>query len=260
MKNFCFSRLLKKLSNAGKTDSCMRWIVGFVVVFGFSIDPVCAQSSHKEAATSASTSKASCDSMAVKPIRRATQPYAKKPTKNSVDWTTMASTYTHDDQGQRVDQFSTGIEPVAIERPDFVRSGFRHTRSTLQAGSSVDHYHSVEQWGPNVRPYGEWRYPTRPFSVPYPAWGPQLPQVLGGGFPWGVVPFGNGANMGMGSGQAMPGMPGNPGMPWNPGMPVQPGWQPGLGVGPGNVLTPLQDDYYAPAPIYYPPANGLETP
>ncbi|MCY3012883.1 MAG: hypothetical protein NTY42_24050 [Planctomycetota bacterium] len=252
MTNFCFSRLLKTLSDAGKTDLVWCWIVGLFFVYGIPIDRVCAQSSHKNASETASISKGSCDSMAVKPIRRVTEPYVKKPSKNSVDWTTMSSTYTHDAQGQRVDQFSTGIEPVAIERPDFVRSGFRHTRSTLQAGSSVDHYHSVEQWGPNVRPYGEWRYPTRPFSVPYPAWGPQLPQVLGGGFPWGAVPFGNGANMGLGSGTTMPGMPGMPGMP------VQPGWQPGLGVGPNNALTPLQDDYYPPAPVYYPPTNGLE--
>jgi hypothetical protein len=56
----------------------------------------------------------------------------------------------------------------------------------------------------------------------------------------------------------MPGMPGMLGMPGMPGMPVQPGWQPGLGVGPNNALTPLQDDYYPPAPVYYPPTNGLE--
>jgi hypothetical protein len=290
MTNFSFSRLLTLLSIAGKTDLCCRLIVGCFVVNGLMLDRVWAQSSHKNVA--AAIPKADCDSMAVKPIRRATEPYVKKPSKNRVDWTTMASTYTHDPQGQRVDQFSSGVEPVAIERPDFVRSGFRHTRSTLQAGSSADHYHSVEQWGPNVRPYGEWRYPTRPFSVPFPAWGPQLPQVLGGGFPWGAIPFGNGANSGIGNGGIGNGGIGNGGIGnggignggignggignggignggignggigngMMPGMPGQPGWQQGLGVGPGNVLTPLQDDYYAPAPVYYPPTNGLEMP
>jgi hypothetical protein len=60
-----------------------------------------------------------------------------------------------------------------------VQSGYWHTRSSIQAGGSADHLHVVEEWGRPVRPYGEWRFPYRPFSVPYPLWGPQF-----FGHPW----------------------------------------------------------------------------
>lgn len=109
----------------------------------------------------------------------------------SVDWTTMPSTYTHDETGQRVDQFAQEIEPEAPSQANLVRSGYTHTRSSLQVGFNSDHYHVTEQWGGDVRPYGEWRYPYRPFAVPYGAWGPQLPQVAVNGVgvnPWGVWP------------------------------------------------------------------------
>lgn len=111
---------------------------------------------------------------------------------NAADWTAMASTYTHDAAGQRVDQFAEGVAPHSNERPDFVQSGFRSTRSSLQVGFTSDHYHTTEQWGGGVQPYGQWRYPYRPYSVPYGAWGPQLPQVVGGFGGWGggVVPSG----------------------------------------------------------------------
>jgi len=113
------------------------------------------------------------------------------PAAPSVDWTTMPSTYTHDATGQRVDQYARGVDPEAVSEADVVRSGFTHTRSSLQVGFNSDHYHVTEQWGGQVRPYGEWRFPYRPFSVPYGAWGPQLPQVSVQGlgvYPWGVGP------------------------------------------------------------------------
>jgi hypothetical protein len=146
------------------------------------------------------------------------------------DWTTHASTYTHDRDGRRVDQYAVHVEPYAIERLDYNQSGFRHTRSTLQAGTSVDNFHVVERWGGPVQPYGEWRYPYRPFASPYGAWGPQPPVVNaqgGVGLPgsWGL-PFGYGAG----------------------GFGVGPQWSNGFGVGPNNALRPEQDDYYAPAP------------
>jgi hypothetical protein len=237
----------------------------------------------------------------------------------TVDWTTLPSTYTHDATGQRVDQYAQAVEPEGPSRADFVRSGYTHTRSSLQVGFNADHYHVTEQWGPQVRPYGEWRYPYRPFAVPYGAWGPQLPQVAAGGIgfgpwglpgagPWGQVPPGGFPNGGapngwmpqgagpMGAGQMQgmgpgpmpgPGMPG-PGAP-GPGMPG-PGWPPGghpgmhpghghpqgvpwwgypgvspyapfggvgpFGVGPGNALAPIQEDYYPQAPIYQQPSDG----
>lgn len=169
---------------------------------------------------------------------RAIDPQACQGCVPSVDWTTLASTYTHDQQGRRVDRYAMGVEPTTIERPDYQQSGFRHTRSSLQAGTSSDNFHVVERWGGPVQPYGEWRYPYRPFAVPYGAWGPQPPAVnvqgAGGwfgrpgfsGFP--QPGFGNGFGGGFG--------------------PAIPSWQNGFGVGPNNVLRPDQDDYYAPAP------------
>ncbi len=176
-----------------------------------------------------------------------------------IDWTTQASSYTHDAQGARVDQFSTGVEPTVIERSDYQRSGYRHYRSTLQAGTSADNFHVVDQWGPQVRPYGEWRYPYRPFSAPYPAWGPQPPIV-------GINPWGVGLGVGNGVGGFRPGFPlpgqfgfgtGNftgafpPANSFNLGGPA-------FGVGPNNALRPDQDDYYAPAPDTIPPVSDRD--
>lgn len=148
---------------------------------------------------------------------------------NRIDWTTMQSTYTHDSKGQRVDQYNSGEEPTVVLRNDIHRSGYRHTRSTIQAGFTSDNYHLVEQWGDPVQPYGEWRYPYRPFSVPYGQWGPQMPQVIGGGWGW------------MGGG------------PMGPASPY-----PGMMPGPNNALGPLQDDYYPQAPILSAP--GMNSP
>ncbi|MFY7878103.1 MAG: hypothetical protein ACOVQM_21780 [Pirellula sp.] len=208
----------------------------------------------------------------VRPIKRVKP--AAKPV--SVDWTTLPSTFSHDDSGQRVDQFVAPVAPETAERPDYVRSGFRHTRSSLQAGFGADHYHVTEQWGQPVRPYGEWRYPNRPFSVPYSQWGPQLPQVVGGVLPWQAGPVGpigpwngNGGRGPRGPGQIGPGNPGqNPNQP-NPNQPGmnQPdpfgqgqfgqgqfGQGAGMfGVGPNNVLPAIQDEYYHQAPFFHVP-------
>ncbi|XZE36682.1 hypothetical protein SH501x_002265 [Pirellulaceae bacterium SH501] len=204
-------------------------------------------------------------------------PYTQRAKPTSVDWTTLQSTYSHDENGTRLDQYSQGVQPVVALRPDYVKSGFRHTRSTLQAGFSSDNYHVVEQWGGDVRPYGEWRYPYRPFSVPYGMWGPQLPQVVGG-LPWGGFPPHHGFhspmnpnNPGGPNGDATPpfggqGMSGPQGMfpggfpgQVHPGVPNGfgygglgggfGGYGGGFGVGPWNALGPMQDDYYPQAPV-----------
>lgn len=197
----------------------------------------------------------------VRPIQRSTVVYktrTKQPASSSpsrIDWTTLPSTYTHTPDGHRVDQFVAATPEPIVEVPQYAKSGYRHTRSTLQAGFSSDNYHSVEQWGAPVRPYGEWRYPNRPFSVPYGVWGPQLPQVVGGGlgfvpgpFPIGPQPFPPGNN------NALPPGGMQPAMPWG---------GPFFGVGPQNALTPTQDDYYQQAPMlegpqYHPLRNGLQ--
>ena len=172
-----------------------------------------------------------------------------------------------------------------MERPDFVRSGFRSTRSSLQAGFSTDHYHVTEQWGQPVQPYGEWRYPNRPFSVPYGQWGPQLPQVVVGGNQWnafgprGFNPGVPGNGNGNGNGNFEPGINGPfqqgnmQGMGGLGGWPMVPGgigngagnaqwWgqgggtQGGFGVGPANVLPAGQDEYFPQAPTYHPMSGG----
>lgn len=149
------------------------------------------------------------------------------------DWMTWTSTYTHEPfTGQRVDQYAMPVAPVAQYREDFQRSGFRHTRSTLQAGLSADNMHIVEQWGRPVVPYEEWRFPYRPYSVPYGAWGPQAP--------YGII---NG-NFGVGGGFIPPGQP-HPGIPQPlPGQ-VGPGVNPGFGPGGwgGPNGFPLQPQY-----------------
>ncbi len=91
----------------------------------------------------------------------------------AADWILAPSTFTHDPQtGARVAQYAP-IEPVYVEsRPDYLKSGYRHHRSSIYSGDGADHHHVVEQWGRPVRPYGEWLYPYRPYSVPYHLWGP----------------------------------------------------------------------------------------
>ena len=156
-----------------------------------------------------------------------------------VDWTTLPSTFTHDVSGNRVDQYAEGIQPTTNEASDRQRSGYRHTRSTLQAGSSVDNFHIVDRWGGPVQPYGEWRYPYRPYSVPYGAWGPQNPQVSvqqSGAWGYGYSGFPQGY-VGPGSFSTQ-GFQGN-----------------GFSVGPNNALRPEQDDYYPAAPEQQPASD-----
>lgn len=130
------------------------------------------------------------------------------------DWISEPSYYTHGPDGQRVRQH-TQIGPLYVYvDPSYQKSGYRHTRSSLQVGGSVDHYHSVEEWGRPVRPYDEWRFPYRPYSVPYQAWGPPYAGLgVFPGFPFSPVPFG---------GFGVPGIPGlggggGPGLPFPPG-------------------------------------------
>lgn len=101
--------------------------------------------------------------------------------------------------GERVAQY-TPIGPYYYyQRADFTRSGFRHYRSTIQAGGSADNLHIVEEWGKPVVPYEQWRFPYRPYGSPYPAWGPPFGGLNGGGggyYPYGG--FGPGGGFGGG--------------------------------------------------------------
>jgi hypothetical protein len=147
------------------------------------------------------------------------------------DWMTWASTYTHDPvHGARVDQYAVPEQPLSPQRADFVRSGYRNYRSTLQAGQSADNIHVVEQWGNQVIPYEQWRFPYRPYAVPYDAWGPQAPYgIFNGSFGYGGYPRyggqypgygGDGGGVGMNPdpGYGMPGggaIPGRGGYPYD---------------------------------------------
>jgi hypothetical protein len=222
-----------------KIANYRKWMAILFLALCTGAESLNAQESTPAKPASANSIGDRCESQ-VRPIKRVRQ--SAKPV---VDWTTMASTYSHDTTGQRVDQYATEVTPVAIERSDFARSGYRHSRSSLQTGFSSDHYHVVEQWGQPVQPYGEWRYPNRPFSVPYGQWGPQLPQVVGGVYGQGFnrPPFG-GPNWQGGPIQGN-GNQGNAGQ-FHQGFGNQ-GF--GFGVGPGNALQAGQDEYYQQAPL-----------
>ena len=78
-----------------------------------------------------------------------------------VDWTTRASHYTHDPYGNRVDQYAQAVAPPSFERPDFQRSGYRHYRSTIQAGNSADNL-------ARRRGMGQSSSPLRRMAIPIP--------------------------------------------------------------------------------------------
>lgn len=88
------------------------------------------------------------------------------------DWLTMPSRYSHDPtSGARVTQYAPDAAPATQLSTPIRSSGYTHFRSSLAYGQSADNYHRVETWGDPIRPYGEWRFPYRPFSTPYPNWG-----------------------------------------------------------------------------------------
>lgn len=146
------------------------------------------------------------------------------------DWLTFPSTYTHDPStGARVDQYASHAPAVSRVDPTYQESGYRQYRSTLQYGQAADNYHTVEKWGDTVRPYGEWRFPVRPYSAPYPAWGAPLAGMNAGGY--------------------YPGWPNgyvNPG--FNGGGHPSGHAQPGFG---GASLTPYPPTQAYPTPPYY---------
>ncbi|MDP6442392.1 MAG: hypothetical protein QGG36_28200 [Pirellulaceae bacterium] len=123
----------------------------------------------------------------------------------AADWVAAPSTYSHDrTTGARVDQFAPKRPAVSYLDANYTRSGFRHIRRSIQTKHGADHLHIEERWGAPVRPYGEWRFPYRPYSAPYDAWGPP-PPLYGfyGGFgrgPFAGPGLGAGAGAGAGAG------------------------------------------------------------
>ncbi len=91
---------------------------------------------------------------------------------SAADWLTLPGRFSHDPVTQtRIAQFQPVASPSVPEASNFRTSGYTHVRSSLNFGLSADNYHRVETWGDPVRPYGEWQFPFRPYSVPYAAWG-----------------------------------------------------------------------------------------
>lgn len=97
---------------------------------------------------------------------------ATAPPGRAHDWLTLPSSFTHDPAtGCRVNQFAKVDAPPINDQSQLITSGYSNYRSTIQFGQSADHYYRVNEWGPPVRPYGEWLFPYRPYSAPYGAWG-----------------------------------------------------------------------------------------
>jgi hypothetical protein len=122
------------------------------------------------------------------------------PLAQAADWITAPSYYTHDpNTAERVCQFSP-IGPFYVYTPpNYVKSGYRNFRSTIQAGGSADNLHIVEEWGRPVQPYEQWRFGNRPYGDnPYPAWGPPF---AGAAIVPGYGGFGGGFGGGYGGGR-----------------------------------------------------------
>src|SRR5262245_21700197 len=135
----------------------------------------------------------------------------------AADWLTAPSYYTHDHStGERVAQYSPIGPFYYYLRPDYLKSGYRQYRSTIDLGNSSDNMHIVEEWGRPVRPYEEWQFPFRPYSVPYQEWGPPFGGLGGGNgfYPYSGGGFGGFGGMypysggGGGFGGSGPGFPG----------------------------------------------------
>lgn len=161
----------------------------------------------------------------------------------AIDWMLAPSTYTHDSQtGQRVHQYSEPGPVYVYQAPDFRRSAFQHNTSINRGPFGSDRLHVVEEWGRPVRPYGEWLFPYRPFSVPYDLWGPPY-----GGFPGSFRGFP------LPPGGFSRGFPGDGLIPGRPARGFPPGFDPRFG--PGNFPALRQPAPPVP-PGAFPPGYG----
>jgi hypothetical protein len=184
----------------------------------------------------------------------------------ATDWLTLPSKYTHSSEsGVRVSQYAAITPPTAPMPANFRSSGFTHTRSSLNYGASADNYHRTQRWGDPVRPYGEWRFPFRPYSTPYPNWGaPYAGFNLGVGIP-GYGP-GYGYRPDRRPGGHHPGQPGRGHDPGGvdrrprPHYPTEPGY---LGNGTWPIERKEPDGNLMPATPFNPypagPGTGYPT-
>jgi len=124
----------------------------------------------------------------------------------AIDWLTAPSYFTHDRvTAERVNQYAAIGPFYYYGRPDYIKSGYRHYRSTIQAGGSADNLHIVEEWGRPVVPYEQWRFPYRPYGSPYQDWGQPFGGLGGSGFgAYGGFPFPGGGGPWGGAGSGGP--------------------------------------------------------
>ena len=96
-------------------------------------------------------------------------------------WIFQPSYFSHQEKGERVAQYAPPLPSVAPYAPNYVVSGYRHSKSTIRSAESYDHLPIVKTWGLGayIRPYEEWEYPFREGATPFGPWGnPQGPWTL----------------------------------------------------------------------------------
>lgn len=101
----------------------------------------------------------------------------------SDSWVFRQGYFSHQADGSRATQYTPLPNPEVPYAPNYMVSGYRHTRSTIRGNESYDHLHVVKTWGRGefIRPYEEWEFPFRPGATPYGPWGNP-------GGPW-TLPF-----------------------------------------------------------------------
>jgi len=115
----------------------------------------------------------------------------------NASWIFSPSYFSHDPAtGVRVAQYVPVKTPYARTDENYLESGYRHQRSSIRVGGSVDHTHVVETWGEGerIRPYGEWQRPFRKGATPFGPWGNRRgpwTSPFGGAwmYPYGFGPF-----------------------------------------------------------------------
>ena len=104
---------------------CSAFVLVWVTCIAVQLTDVRAQSSSEVCLPNQHTS------MPTQKVKSVQKSVRVKPKSPAVDWTTMASTYTHDATGQRIDQHTRAMEPESNERADFGGSEVLEVHSKL---------------------------------------------------------------------------------------------------------------------------------